>query len=52
MPRPLSNDLRKRTVAGKEEGRSHAEIARQMRVSVSTVTRLLKLYRETGRYDA
>jgi transposase len=52
MPRSLSKDLRKRIIAGKEEGKSHAEIARQMRVSVSTVTRLLKLYRETGNYEA
>jgi transposase len=52
MPGPLSKDLRKRIIAGKEEGKSHAEIAREMRVSVSTVTRLLALYRETGSYEA
>jgi transposase len=51
MPRPLSKDLRKRIIAGKEEGKSHAEIAGQMQVCVSTVTRLLRLYRETGRYE-
>ncbi|MDR2091791.1 MAG: helix-turn-helix domain-containing protein [Azoarcus sp.] len=48
MSAPLSKDLRKRILAAKEEGASHAQIARQMRVSVSAITRLLALYRETG----
>jgi transposase len=51
MPAPLSKDLRKRILAAKEEGASHAQIARQMRVSVSAITRLLALYRETGSYE-
>jgi transposase len=52
MPRPLSNDLRKRILAVKEEGASHARIAREMRVSVSAITRLLALVRETGSCEA
>jgi putative transposase len=52
MSAPLSKDLRKRILAAKEEGASHAKIAREMRVSVSAITRLLALYRETGSLDA
>ena len=52
MPAPLSNDMRKRIIAAKEHGISHAQIAREMQISVSAITRLLALYRETGRYDA
>jgi transposase len=52
MPSPLSNDLRKRILAAKEEGASHAKIARDLRVSVSAITRLLALYRETGSLEA
>ncbi|GHT89768.1 hypothetical protein FACS1894101_1010 [Betaproteobacteria bacterium] len=52
MPTALSNDLRKRILAAKAEGGSHAKIAREMRVSVSSITRLLALYRETGSHEA
>ena len=52
MSAPLSKDLRKRILAAKEEGSSHAKIAREMRVSVSAITRLLALYRETGSLEA
>jgi transposase len=52
MSAPLSKDLRKRILAAKEEGSSHAKIAREMRVSVSAITQLLALYRETGKLDA
>jgi transposase len=51
MSAPLSKDPRKRILAAKEEGASHAKISRQMRVSVSAITRLLALYRETGSYE-
>src|SRR5262249_52811794 len=46
---PLSNDLRERVVAAVDhhEG-SRREIARRFRVSVSFITRLLRLRRETG----
>jgi putative transposase len=52
MPRPLSNDLRERILAAKEEGASHAKIARERRVSISAITRLLALVRETGSCEA
>ena len=48
MPAPLSNDIRKRIIAAKEQGSSHAKIAKEMQVSISAVTRLLALYRESG----
>lgn len=51
MPAPLSNDMRKRIIAAKERGDSHAKIAKEMQVSVSAITRLLALYRETGNYE-
>jgi transposase len=51
MSAPLLKYLRKRILAGKEEGASHAKIAREMRVSVSAITRLLALYRETGSHE-
>ena len=51
MPAPLSNDLRKRIIAAKERGDSHKKIAKEMQVSVSAITRLLALYRETGSYE-
>jgi transposase len=47
MSAPLSKDLRKRILAAKEEGLSHASIAKAFRVSVSAITRLLALYRAT-----
>ena len=49
---PLSNDLRERVVAAVDhhEG-SRREIARRFRVSVSFITRLLRLRRETGSID-
>jgi len=48
MPAPLSSDLRKRIIAAKERGESHAKIAKEMQVSISAITRLMFLYRETG----
>lgn len=52
MSAPLSKDLRERIFAAKAEGLSHGKISREMRVSVSAITRLLALYRETGKLDA
>jgi transposase len=52
MPAPLSKDLRERIIAGKEEGASHARLAKELRVSISAITRLLALYRETGSVEA
>jgi putative transposase len=48
MPAPLSNDMRKRIIAAKERGESHAKVARELQVSESAITRLLALYRESG----
>ena len=51
MPAPLSKDMRKRIIWAKERGDSHAKIAKELQVSVSMITRLLALYRETGSYE-
>lgn len=51
MPEPLSKDMRGRIIKAKERGDSHAKIAREMQVSISAITRLLALYRETGSYE-
>ena len=48
MPAPLSKDLRKRIIEAKERGDSHAKISKELRVNISTITRLLALYRESG----
>lgn len=48
MPEPLSQDMRQRIIAAKGRGDSHAKIAKELQVSVSAITRLLALYRETG----
>jgi len=50
MPAPLSKDLRKRIIEGKERGESHAKISEDLKVSISAITRLLALYRESGSY--
>ena len=52
MPAPLSRDMRKRIIAAKANGDSHAQIAKKMQVSVSAITRIMALYRQTGSYDA
>jgi putative transposase len=52
MSAPLSKDLRERIIAGKKEGLSHARLAKELRVSLSAITRLLALYRETGSVEA
>ena len=52
MPRPLSNDLRKRIIDAKLRGDTGDVIAREKEVNKSTITKLWALYRETGSYEA
>lgn len=51
MPAPLSKDIRKRILGAKERGDSHEKVSKELQVSVSAITRLLALYRETGSYE-
>jgi transposase len=51
MPAPLSRDIRKRILSAKENGSSHRKISQELQVSISAVTRLLSLNRETGSYE-
>jgi putative transposase len=51
MPRPLSNDLRKRIIEAKLRGETESKIAAEKEVSQSTVTKLWALYRETGSHE-
>lgn len=48
MPAPLSKDMRKRIITAKERGDSHVKVAKELQVSISAITRLLALQRETG----
>jgi len=50
MPAPLSNDLRKRIVEAREKGETVSKIAKEKKVSVSTIDKLMALYRQTGEY--
>jgi transposase len=52
MPAPLSNDMRIRIIKARERGDTIAQIAREKEVNPSTIVRLLRLYRETGSYEA
>ena len=52
MPKPLSNDLRKRIVEAKLRGDSEDKIAAEKEVNKSTITKLWALYKETGSYEA
>jgi len=52
MPKPLSNDLRKRIIEAKLRGDTEDKIAAEKAVNKSTVTKLWSLYRETGSYEA
>jgi len=52
MPKPLSNDLRKRIIEAKLRGDTEDKIAAEKEVSKSTITKLWSLYRETGSYEA
>jgi putative transposase len=51
MPRPLSNDLRKRIIEAKLRGETESRIAAEKEVSPSTVTKLWALYRQTGSFE-
>jgi transposase len=48
MPRPLSEDLRKRIVKKREEGYSEADVSQMFGVSTSSVYRFFKRQRESG----
>jgi len=48
MPAPLAKDLRKRIIEAKTRGESHAKISKEMKVSISAITRLVALHRESG----
>jgi putative transposase len=48
MPKPLSNDLRKRIIEAKRRGETESKIAAEKEVCQSTVTKRWALYRETG----
>jgi len=52
MPKPLSNDLRKRIIDAKLRGDTEDKIAAEKEVNKSTITKLWALYRETGSYEA
>jgi putative transposase len=52
MPRPLSNDLRKRIIDAKLRGDTEDKIATEKEVNKSTITKLWALYKETGSYEA
>jgi len=52
MPKPLSNDLRKRIIEAKLRGETEDKIAIEKEVNKSTITKLWALYRETGSYEA
>ena len=50
MPKPLSNDLRKRVIDSKLRGDTEDKIAFEKEVNKSTVTKLWSKYRSTGSY--
>jgi transposase len=50
MPAPLSLDLRKRIISSKLRGDTEDTISEEKEVSKSAVTKLWRLYRETGGY--
>ena len=52
MPKPLSNDLRKRIIDAKLRGETEDKISVEKEVNKSTITKLWALYRETGSYEA
>ena len=51
MPKPLSNDLRKRIIEAKLRGDTEDRIAKEKEVSKSTVTKLWARYNEAGSYE-
>ena len=50
MPKPLSNDLRKRIIAAKLRGDTEDKISVDKEVNKSTVTKLWSLYKKTKSY--
>ncbi len=48
MAKPYSEDLRRKAVTAIERGATIPEAAEQCGISISSVVRFLKLYRETG----
>jgi transposase len=50
MPKPLSEDFRKRIIEAKQRGDTEAKIAAEKEVSKSTVTKIWALFRATGSY--
>jgi len=52
MPRPLSNDLRKRIIDAKLRGDTEEKISAEKEVNKSTITKLWALYQKTGSYQA
>ena len=48
MARALSNDMRQRIISYNESGLTPTEIAKRLLICVRTVSRIKKLYRETG----
>ena len=50
--RAYGQDLRKRAIAARQKGQSGAEVARRLSLSVRTVERYWKRYREDGQMSA
>jgi len=50
MPKPYSNDLRKRVIDAKLRGETEEKIASEKEVCKSTVTKIWCLFRKTGSY--
>ena len=50
MPKPLSDDLRKRIIDSKLRGDTEGKIASEKEVNKSTVTKLWSLFRSTKSY--
>ena len=51
MPKPLSNDLRKRLVRAVESGMSARAAGRKLDIEASTATGIIKDWRDTGSYE-
>ena len=51
MPKPLSNDLRKRIIDAKLRGETEDKIASDKEVNKSTVTKLWSLFRKTDSFN-
>lgn len=48
VPGPISRDLRERIVAARGDGLTYRRIAKSLRIGVASVSRILRLQRETG----